>query len=102
MLHVIDNLLPTSALQDLRDLCDIHGRLKEQHDGDAQFSWRPETGSPRSIHAAAQQAVFDRYLDEALLPWQHRSPPSGLESSGGATPTTISTGTSTRTNLKAA
>ena len=68
MLHVIDNLLPASALQDLRDLCDIHGRLKEQHDGDAQFSWRPETGSPRSIHAAAQQAVVDRYLDEALLP----------------------------------
>ena len=33
MLHVIDNLLPTSALQDLRDLCDIHGQLKEQHDG---------------------------------------------------------------------
>ena len=68
MLHVIDNLLPASVLQDLRDLCDIHGRIKEQHDGDAQFSWRPETGSPRSIHAAAQQAVVDRYLDEALLP----------------------------------
>ena len=47
MLHIIDNLLPASALQDLRDLCDIHGRLKEEHDGDAQFSWRPETGSPR-------------------------------------------------------
>ena len=68
MLHIIDNLLPASALQDLRDLCDIHGRLKEEHDGDAQFSWRPETGSPRSIHAAAQQAVVDHYLDEALLP----------------------------------
>lgn len=68
MLHIIDNLLPASALQDLRDPCDIHGRLKEEHDGDAQFSWRPETGSPRSIHAAAQQAVVDRYLDEALLP----------------------------------
>ena len=68
MLHIIDNLLPDSALQDLRDLCDIHGRLKEEHDGDAQFSWRPETGSPRSIHAAAQQAVVDHYLDEALLP----------------------------------
>ena len=68
MLHVIDNLLPASTLQDLRDLCDIHGRLKEQHDGDAQFSWRPETGSPRSIHASAQQAVVDRYLDETLLP----------------------------------
>ena len=35
MLHVIHNLLPDSALQDLRDLCDIHGWLKEQHDGDA-------------------------------------------------------------------
>ena len=68
MLHIIDNLLPDSALQDLRDLCDIHGRLKEEHDGDAQFSWRPETGSPRSIHTAAQQAVVDHYLDEALLP----------------------------------
>ena len=68
MLHIIDNLLPASALQDLRDLCDIHGRLKEEHDGDAQFSWRPETGSPRSIHAATQQAIVDRYLDEALLP----------------------------------
>ena len=53
MLHIIDNL---------------HGRLKEEHDGDAQFSWRPETGSPRSIHAAAQQAVVDHYLDEVLLP----------------------------------
>ena len=68
MLHIIDNLLPASALQDLRDLCDIHGRLKEEHDGDAQFSWRPETGSPRSINAAAQQAVVDHYLDEAQLP----------------------------------
>ena len=67
MLHIIDDLLPASALQDLRDLCDIHGRLKEEHDGDAQFSWRPETGSPRSIHTAAQQAVVYHYLDEALL-----------------------------------
>ena len=33
--------------------------------------------------------------------WQHRSHPSGPESSGGATPTTISTGTSTRTGSKA-
>ena len=68
MLHIVDNLLHASALQDLRDLCDIHGRLKEEHDGDAQFSWRPETGSPRSIHAAAQQAVVDHYLDDGLLP----------------------------------
>ena len=46
MLYVIDNLLPANALQDLRDLCDIHGRLKEQHDGDTQFSWRPEPVLP--------------------------------------------------------
>ena len=47
MLHVIDSLLPDSALQDLHDLCDIHGRLKEQHDGDAQF-----TGDPRRVPPA--------------------------------------------------
>ena len=64
MLHIVDNLPHASALQDLRDLCDIHGRLKEEHDGDAQFSWRPETGSPRSIHAAAQQAVVDQLYGE--------------------------------------
>ena len=103
MLHVVDNLLPTTALKELRDLCDIHGRLKEQHAGDAhQFSWRPEIGSPRSIHAPAQRAIVDRYLDEALLLLAAPFAPSGPESSGGATPTTISTGTSTRTNLKAA
>ena len=68
MLHIIDNLLPTKALQELRDLCDIHGRLRQQHSGDAQFSWRPETGRPRTIHAPAQQAIVDRYLAEALLP----------------------------------
>ena len=100
MLHVIDNLLPASVLQDLRDLCDIHGRIKEQHDGDAQFSWRPETGSPRSIHAAAQQAVVDRYLDEALLPLATPFAPQRAGVEGGATPTTISTGTSTRTSWK--
>ena len=68
MLHVIDNLLPRNALEELRDLCDIHGRLKQQHAGDVQFSWRPETGASRSFHAPAQQAIVDRYLDEALLP----------------------------------
>ena len=68
MLHVVDNLLPATALQELRDLCDIHGRIKQQHHGDAQFSWRPETGARRSIHAPAQQAIVDRYLDDALLP----------------------------------
>ena len=31
MLHVVENLLPTTALNELRDLCDIPGRLKEQH-----------------------------------------------------------------------
>ena len=35
MLHIIDNFLPASALPDLRDLCDIHWRLKEEHDADA-------------------------------------------------------------------
>ena len=35
MLHIIDDLLPSSALQDPRDLCDFHSRPKEEHDGDA-------------------------------------------------------------------
>ena len=92
MLHIIDNLLPASALQDLRDLCDIHGRLKEEHDGDAQFSWRPETGSPRSIHGAAQQAVVDHYLDEALPTGEKSRPRPCVENpvvdvqSGGGVP----------------
>ena len=68
MLHVVDNLLSADALQELRELCEIHGQIREQHDGDAQFSWRPETGPSRSIHAPAQQAIVDRYLNDALLP----------------------------------
>ena len=68
MLHVVDNLLSADALQELRELCEIHGQIREQHDGDAQFSWRPETGFHRSIHAPAQQAILERYLNDALLP----------------------------------
>ena len=68
MLHVVDNLLSADALQELRELCEIHGQIREQHDGDVQFSWRPETGLHRSIHAPAQQAIVDRYLHVALLP----------------------------------
>ena len=68
MLHVVDNLLSAHALQELRELCEIHGQIREQHDGDAQFSWRPETGPHRSIHAPAQQAILERYLTDALLP----------------------------------
>ena len=68
MLHVVDNLLSAHALQELRELCEIHGQIREQHDGDAQFSWRPETGPSRSIHAPAQQAIVERYLNDALLP----------------------------------
>ena len=101
MLHVIDNLLPASALQDLRDLCDIHGRLKEQHDGDAQFSWRPATGSPRSIHAPAQQAVIYRYLDETLLPLATPFAPLRAGVEWWCNTTKISIGTSTRTSWKA-
>ena len=68
MLHVVDNLLPPDVLQELRNLCDIHGRLKQQHSGEALFSWRPENGEPRSLHAPTELATIDRYLDEALLP----------------------------------
>lgn len=39
MLHVVDNLLPISALKEIRDLCDIRWRLNDQHAGNSQFSW---------------------------------------------------------------
>lgn len=68
MLHVVDNLLPPDVLQELHNLCDTHGRLKQQHSGEALFSWRPVSGEPRSLHAPAELAAIDRYLDEALLP----------------------------------
>ena len=38
MLQVVDNLLPPIALQELRDLCNIHERLKQQHPSDTLFS----------------------------------------------------------------
>ena len=88
MLHIIDNLLPAKALQDLRDLCDIRGRLKEEHDGDAQFSWRPDTGSPRSIPQRLSKPSSTTTSTRPCSLWQHRSHPSEPESSGGATQTT--------------
>ncbi len=60
MLHVVDNLLPPDVLQELRNLCDIHGRLKQQHSGEALFSWRPESGEPRSLPPPAAPAAVAR------------------------------------------
>ena len=37
MLHVNDNIPTDSAIKDLRNRCDMHGRLKGQNDGGAQF-----------------------------------------------------------------
>ena len=34
MLHVADALLPDAQLNGLRDLCDAHAVLLEEHDGD--------------------------------------------------------------------
>ena len=100
MLHVVDNLLPVDRLEALRQLCVVHGELKQTHPGDALFSWRADDGSSRSIHALEQRQLMERYLDEHLLPVSTRSVARGLEWSDGATSTTISTGTSTRMKSK--
>ena len=47
MLHVVDNLLPADLLEALRQLCVVHGELKQTHPGDALFSWRADDGSSR-------------------------------------------------------
>ena len=68
MLHVVDNLLPANLLEVLRQLCVVHGELKQTHPGDALFSWRAVDGSSRSIHAPEQRQLMERYLNEHLLP----------------------------------
>ena len=68
MLHVADALLPDALLNGLRDLCDAHADLLEEHDGDAMFSWKPETGDARSLHSHQHQLLMERYLKDHLLP----------------------------------
>ena len=68
MLHVVDNLLPTDLPEALRQLCVVHGVLKQTHPADALFSWRAGDGSSRSIHALEQRQLMKRYLNEHLLP----------------------------------
>ena len=68
MLHIVDNWLPETLLQSLRDLCVAHGALKQNLDSDALFSWRPDSGRARSSHAPEQQAVMDTYLHQHLRP----------------------------------
>ena len=68
MLHVADALLPDALLNGLRDLCDVHADLLEEHDGDAMFSWKPETGDARSLHSPQHQLLMERYLKDHLLP----------------------------------
>ena len=70
MLHVIDNFLPDQERQALREVCDIHGHLRQQLDGDALFSWLPTHHSAppaQSVHTPASQAVVERYLHQYLL-----------------------------------
>ena len=87
MLHIVDNLLPACALQDLRDLCDIHGRLKEEHDGDAQFTGDPKPVLPARFTQPLSKPSSITTSTRPCSLWQHRSHPSGAESNGGATPT---------------
>ena len=69
MLHVVDNLLPTDLLEALRQLCLVHGELKQTNPGDALFSWRADDGrTMRSIHAPEHRQLMERYLNDHLLP----------------------------------
>ena len=101
MLHVVDNLLTSEEIPALRQLCDLHGDLKQASEGRNLFSWipaDPSDRSGRSLHAADQQSLMDRYIRQRLGPLLDRfAPPKPLVTNGGATPTTTSTGTSTST-----
>ena len=68
MLHVVDDFLPTALLGPLQDLCLAHAALKQEHFGDALFSWRGNAGLSRSLHRARNQEVMERYLSDYLLP----------------------------------
>ena len=68
MLHVIDNAVPEDLLKPLRQLCLVHGQLKQNHPGEALFSWRANDGQSRSIHAVKERQLMERFLNEILLP----------------------------------
>ena len=72
MLHVIDDLLPVEHLPALSRLCEDHGVLKEQLDGDNLFSWSSSdptgTTAMRSVHTPANQELMGNYLNDHLLP----------------------------------
>ena len=98
MLHLVDNLLPEHNLQQLRHLCDEHAVLREHCSGDDLFSWlspqSPERN--RSVHAPDAVQDFETYLTAFLHPVLESFIRILTTSNGGATPTTISTGTSIR------
>ena len=100
MLHVADALLPDALLNGLRDLCDAHADLLEEHDGDAMFSWKPETGDARSLHSHQHQLLMERYLKDHLLPLARPLAPglTGVEWWCNTNLTSI--GTSIRMRLK--
>ena len=59
MLHVVDNLLPSDRLDALKQLCEAHDALKQNHPGDALFSWRPDQGRCRSVHRPEHLQLID-------------------------------------------
>mgnify|MGYP005832165011 CR=1 FL=1 len=68
MLHVVDNLLPSDRLDALKQLCEAHDALKQNHPGDALFSWRPDQGRCRSVHRPEHLRLIEDYLTDHLLP----------------------------------
>jgi len=69
MLSVIDNIVAADDLMALRRLCELHGELKEQHDGPKLFSWNPYKGTSKTIHSPASQMLFEHYLVNYLKPY---------------------------------
>ena len=81
MLHIVDQLVPDQDLTALRELCNAHGELRQQFDGNSLFSWIPTSAnSPpaRSPHSPENQALIGNYLNQHLNPLIQRFAPDAI------------------------
>ncbi|RPF78997.1 MAG: 2OG-Fe(II) oxygenase [Synechococcus sp. TMED20] len=81
MLHIVDQLVPDQDLTALRELCNAHGELRQQFDGNSLFSWiaTSENSPPtRSPHSSENQALIESYLNQHLNPLIQRFAPDAI------------------------
>ena len=81
MLHIVDQFLPEQDIQALKELCEIHGELRQRLDDTNLFSWVPmaqDSPPARSPHSAEHQALMATYLDRALGPLMQRFAPNAV------------------------